>query len=368
VAEADPTLARRLVGYLEGWNIKSVVASDGAQALMRIFRFPPDLVILGADLPSLSGRDLTEVLRRAGKFSRTKLIRSATEEEPAGAGELEADATVEPAGLPETLGAALAEVGLEQPGASAGGKAGQEVPDPRGGRQPPGGGISNSSASPRSSEGRLPAGEEPGGTQRRPPAAPQPPLRASRGLKGPSEAFPSMPAKASRPASRATLPEPPEGSLADSKRGPSLAEAMEGMARDLTRPPSAAEERVAFRAARPSTTADGPPARSARPGAAPRRPRGAEEAGRDPRLAEAERLARIIVSDIVLYNEERFDQAARTGNMLEAMSAEIEEGRALFEARISEDVRAHRNFLVEELERVAARRRAGSTKRPAASP
>jgi CheY-like chemotaxis protein len=75
--------------------------------------------------------------------------------------------------------------------------------------------------------------------------------------------------------------------------------------------------------------------------------------GLDEERAKAERLARIVVSDIVLYNEQRFAAAARSGNVLEAMSADLDEGRQLFEERIDARVRAERDHLREELLRRA---------------
>jgi CheY-like chemotaxis protein len=69
--------------------------------------------------------------------------------------------------------------------------------------------------------------------------------------------------------------------------------------------------------------------------------------------AQAERLARIIVSDIVLYNEEKFSAAVRSGGVLEAMRDELHEGRALFRERIDVQVRDERDFLGDELLRVA---------------
>jgi predicted Zn finger-like uncharacterized protein len=72
--------------------------------------------------------------------------------------------------------------------------------------------------------------------------------------------------------------------------------------------------------------------------------------------AQAERLARIIVSDIVLYNEEKFTAAVRSGSPLEALRDELEEGRALFRERIDARVREERDFLAEELLRVARTR------------
>jgi predicted Zn finger-like uncharacterized protein len=69
--------------------------------------------------------------------------------------------------------------------------------------------------------------------------------------------------------------------------------------------------------------------------------------------ARAERLARIIVSDIVLYNPEKFEAAIRDGNVIEALDSELAEARAHFRERIPERVRERKDFLGEELIRVA---------------
>jgi len=101
----------------------------------------------------------------------------------------------------------------------------------------------------------------------------------------------------------------------------------------------------------PAARAPVPPA--AAPPAAPAAPA-------DPAIAEeiakAERLARIIVSDVILYNEAKFTAALRGGNVAQAMDADLEEGRALFRQRIDERVRGMRDFLTEELVRVARSR------------
>ncbi len=72
--------------------------------------------------------------------------------------------------------------------------------------------------------------------------------------------------------------------------------------------------------------------------------------------AKAERLARIIVSDVILYNEEKFAAAAAAGNVIEAMDADLDEGRGLFQSRIDPRVAAERDYLQEELLRVAGQR------------
>ena len=63
-----------------------------------------------------------------------------------------------------------------------------------------------------------------------------------------------------------------------------------------------------------------------------------------------------MVSDIILYNQEKFDAAIRDGNVLEAMHDELQEGRALLSGRVAESVRELRDFVAEELERVARSR------------
>jgi len=80
----------------------------------------------------------------------------------------------------------------------------------------------------------------------------------------------------------------------------------------------------------------------------------------DPALAEersnAERLARIIVSDIALYQADKFAEAIRVGNPVEALGVEIREGRSLFAQRVSETMRNERDFIADELIRVARKR------------
>jgi predicted Zn finger-like uncharacterized protein len=95
-----------------------------------------------------------------------------------------------------------------------------------------------------------------------------------------------------------------------------------------------------------------PPARPVE--AAPARARAGD--GLDDQRAKAERLARIIVSDIVLYNEQKFGAAIRDGNVVEALDADLAEGRHLFQERIDARVRGERDYLAEELLRVARQR------------
>jgi predicted Zn finger-like uncharacterized protein len=109
--------------------------------------------------------------------------------------------------------------------------------------------------------------------------------------------------------------------------------------------------------AAPARPAPAPRARSeAPPAPAPAHAPAKADDGLAEQRAKAERLARIIVSDIVLYNEEKFAAAVRAGRVVESLGPDLEEGRALFRDRIDERVRAEKDYLAEELLRVARTR------------
>jgi DNA-binding response OmpR family regulator len=69
-------------------------------------------------------------------------------------------------------------------------------------------------------------------------------------------------------------------------------------------------------------------------------------------VLRAQRLARLIVADIALYNGDAVT-AARMGKGLESLEArlraDLEEGRLLFDLRVPADVRASRDFIGEAL-------------------
>jgi CheY-like chemotaxis protein len=85
-----------------------------------------------------------------------------------------------------------------------------------------------------------------------------------------------------------------------------------------------------------------------------------QEAAADDGLAEqranAERLARIIVSDILLYHPEQFEEGMASGQLAVALESAIAEGRGFFAQRVDARVRDERDFIMDELERVAQQR------------
>ncbi len=65
---------------------------------------------------------------------------------------------------------------------------------------------------------------------------------------------------------------------------------------------------------------------------------------------EALRLAKIIVSDIVIYNEDKVEKGIQFGNFYEILEEEIKEGEALYESRVSKEILEEKNYLKEAIE------------------
>lgn len=78
-------------------------------------------------------------------------------------------------------------------------------------------------------------------------------------------------------------------------------------------------------------------------------------------IERAERLARLIVADIALYNGDALDAAEAHGHADELdarLRLDLEEGRLLFELRVPEEVRRTRDFIGEALAELRHKRRA----------
>jgi CheY-like chemotaxis protein len=79
-------------------------------------------------------------------------------------------------------------------------------------------------------------------------------------------------------------------------------------------------------------------------------------ATREEGIQRAERLARLIVSDIALYNEDALDEGIRRGDLANRLREDLEEGRLLFDLRVPEEIRKGRDFIAEALAAFAAQR------------
>jgi CheY-like chemotaxis protein len=71
----------------------------------------------------------------------------------------------------------------------------------------------------------------------------------------------------------------------------------------------------------------------------------------DPEAVEkARRFARIIVSDIALYNQDAVKEGLRAGTFYELLKNDIDEGRELYERRIPDNIKAKKDFYREAFE------------------
>lgn len=73
---------------------------------------------------------------------------------------------------------------------------------------------------------------------------------------------------------------------------------------------------------------------------------------------KARRLARIIVSDIVLYNQAKVEQGIREGNFYDLLADDIREGERLYQQRVSQQVRDTTTFLKDAFEELIEKKRA----------
>jgi hypothetical protein len=69
---------------------------------------------------------------------------------------------------------------------------------------------------------------------------------------------------------------------------------------------------------------------------------------------EARRLARLLVTEIKLYNEEQVEEGRRTGNIYGALREDIDRSRQIYEERIDENIREDTDYFRDELVRILA--------------
>jgi hypothetical protein len=113
----------------------------------------------------------------------------------------------------------------------------------------------------------------------------------------------------------------------------------------------------------PAAAAPPPPAApvstGARPSLGARRLAGPlAPADGDERREEARRFAKLLVSEIKLYNERAVLEGREHGDIYERLKEDIDRSRQMYDERIPEDVRAGSNFFHEELVRILADGRA----------
>ncbi|MEZ5330711.1 MAG: GAF domain-containing protein [Thermoanaerobaculia bacterium] len=72
------------------------------------------------------------------------------------------------------------------------------------------------------------------------------------------------------------------------------------------------------------------------------------------RHEEARRLARLLVTEIKLYNEEQVEEGLERGDLYSTLQEEIDRSKRIFEERIPAEVRAQADYFREELVRILA--------------
>ena len=73
---------------------------------------------------------------------------------------------------------------------------------------------------------------------------------------------------------------------------------------------------------------------------------------------EARRFARLLVSEIKLYNESKVEQGRKNSDLYERLKEDIDRSRQMYDERISDDVRKVSNYFYDELVRILADGRA----------
>src|SRR3990172_4611775 len=107
----------------------------------------------------------------------------------------------------------------------------------------------------------------------------------------------------------------------------------------------------------PSPTAVRPPDPAPKAAAQPQPVTALVAKAADPGQEAALRLARIIVSDIALYNAKKVDEGVLSGAFFEVLRPEIEEGRRLYEERKSSNLPRDVDYFQQTLEQFVATRK-----------
>jgi hypothetical protein len=76
-----------------------------------------------------------------------------------------------------------------------------------------------------------------------------------------------------------------------------------------------------------------------------------------PAHAKAKRLARLIVSDIVLYNQAAVEEGVRNDTFAELLAHDIREARTLYAQRVAEEIRNATTYLDDAFDELIARKK-----------
>ncbi|HEV2719227.1 MAG TPA: hypothetical protein VG323_04345 [Thermoanaerobaculia bacterium] len=161
----------------------------------------------------------------------------------------------------------------------------------------------------------------------------------------------------------APAPEPPASSETVAMSASSVREMMSG-ARPSFNVPAAEEFGTSTATQRPTPAPPPPPStHEERPSTQYVPPAGIQRGGSGAGGAqsdeakkhdEARRFARLLVSEIKLYNESKVDQGRKNKDIYERLKEDIDRSRQMYDERIGEDVRKSSNYFYDELVRILA--------------
>ncbi len=274
--------------------------SDGRSCLELMSQTLPAAAVIDGGLPPIFGMGLGEIIKKSAVTAAIPVLglhRDANADLPV-------PGTERTVALIAGADAVVAEVAVLIEGSASSAPA-PEAPAPEAAAPPP--------PAPEVAAPPPPAPEA---------AAPPPPA--------PEVAAPPPPAPEAAapppPAPEAAAPPPPPAPEAAAPPPPPAPEA-------AAPPPPPAPEA----AAPPPPAADGVASKSEAGG------------GDDKAHKAAQRLARIIVSDIALYNQAAIDEGIKNGNLREAMGPFLDEGIAHYKDKTPEDIQSSTDYLNEAL-------------------
>jgi len=384
VATPDAENAKRWCEALQGWGLEAESAHDGVEAILKVHRRWPAAVVLDPQLPKMFGFQVCEVMKRNDALRRIGVVLIGAIHHPQRyrrtPSELYgADAYLEEPDMPEALAPILRDLGLPigsaptvvappAPEAPAPAPDAPTIPPPVPAEAtlpptPP----AEVTLPPTPPAETAPGAPEPAAAGWSPPVGaptfPSPEAAAPQAVPAPDPVEPAPPPIASPEydvIDPDTLPQPEAAVLAEPEPAPPPPAPSPPPAPEpgAPAPPAPSVAPVAPAGPVPSVAPVAPaPAPSVAPAPAPSvAPAPVTAPPVDPEVEQAERLARIIISDVVLYNEDKFRAACAAGNVLEALESDLADGRAHFASRVPEHVRNARDFLADELLRVAKSR------------
>jgi hypothetical protein len=159
---------------------------------------------------------------------------------------------------------------------------------------------------------------------------------------------PPRPAPTPTPASRPVPAPAPAFQRQEATVAPAIAPMRE------TSAPAPAPKPAASPRAFESTGEDRPSTQFVPPAGLQRGGGGAPASEESKKHDEARRFARLLVSEIKLYNEAKVEQGRRNRDLYERLKEDIDRSRQMYDERIGEDVRKNSNYFYDELVRVLA--------------